>query len=100
LPSPLLKDAWISIPTEPYEMVIDFMQKLYNARLVHADLNEFNIVYHNRLPYFIDWGQGVKLEHPKAIEFLSKDVTNDVKFFTKQGVDCNFEDAFKKITNQ
>lgn len=100
MPSPLIKDAVIDNPTETYNMVIDFVRKLYVAHLVHADLNEFNIVYHNKLPYFIDWGQGVKLEHPKAIEFLRKDVENVVKFFHKQGVDCNFEDAFKFVTGQ
>lgn len=97
LPSPLLKDALIENPKATYNMIIDFIQKLYSARLVHADLNEFNIVYHNNLPYFIDWGQAVKLDHPKAIEFLRKDVENVVKFFSKQDVKCDFESAFKHI---
>lgn len=54
------------------------------AKLVHADLSEFNIMLpDNGDPVIIDVAQAVSLEHPNAMMFLEKDVGNIHRFFSK-----------------
>lgn len=58
------------------------------ARLVHADLSEYNIlVTKDEEPVIIDCAQAVLKTHPMAETFLRKDVANVVKYFRKLGVD-------------
>ena len=62
--------------------LLDFIKKLYqNAKLVHGDLSEFNILYHNQKPYYIDISQAVSIEHPKSEKYLVRDIKNIFKYF-------------------
>uniref|UniRef100_A0A8C1RZ83 Serine/threonine-protein kinase RIO1 n=1 Tax=Cyprinus carpio TaxID=7962 RepID=A0A8C1RZ83_CYPCA len=88
-PAPLLKNAVLSESKsrELYLQVIQNMRIMYNeAHLVHADLSEFNILYHNGDAYFIDVSQSVEHDHPHALEFLRKDCSNVNDFFQKHDV--------------
>uniref|UniRef100_A0A8C1H421 Serine/threonine-protein kinase RIO1 n=2 Tax=Cyprinus carpio TaxID=7962 RepID=A0A8C1H421_CYPCA len=72
---------------EPYLQIIQNMRIMYNeARLVHADLSEFNMLYHNGDAYIIDVSQSVEHDHPHALEFLRKDCSNVNDFFQKHNV--------------
>lgn len=51
--------------------------------LVHADLSEYNLLWHEGQVIFIDVSQSVDLAHPFAHEFLLRDCKNIVHFFTK-----------------
>ncbi|KAJ3416618.1 MutS-like protein [Chytridiales sp. JEL 0842] len=90
--SPRLKDAPIpkSASGEEtwwklYTHLLGSVWRMYNlCKLVHADLSEYNILYHNSLPYIIDVSQSVEHDHPHALEFLRKDVGNIVDFFGKK----------------
>lgn len=87
--SPRLKDA--SIPTselEPlYRSLLLTMHKMYHlCKLVHADLSEYNILYHLGQLYIIDVSQSVEHDHPSAFDFLRKDIKNVDDFFAKAGV--------------
>ena len=64
--------------------ILDNIKKMYTAGLVHADISEYNIMMAKK-PYFIDFGQGVILKHPKAQEFLKRDVETILKYFAKHG---------------
>ncbi|GAH28891.1 unnamed protein product, partial [marine sediment metagenome] len=68
IPAPKLKD--IKFPKEPIKLlneILGFIKILYqNANLVHGDLSEFNILYHNQKPIVIDISQAVTTHHPKA----------------------------------
>lgn len=89
IPAPLLKDVPIteSKARELYLDCILMMRRLYNdCHLVHADLSEFNILYHEGKPYFIDVSQSVEHDHPRALVFLRKDCTNINEYFRKKGV--------------
>lgn len=77
--APKLKDAiltaseWIMA----YEEVVEAMHRLYNeAKLVHADMSEYNILWHEGKCWFIDVAQAVEPQHPSALEFLMRDCNN------------------------
>ncbi|KAA0719157.1 Serine/threonine-protein kinase RIO1 [Triplophysa tibetana] len=89
MPAPLLKNAVLSESKarELYLQVIQNMRIMYqDARLVHADLSEFNMLYHNGDAYIIDVSQSVEHDHPHALEFLRKDCSNVNDFFQKHNV--------------
>ncbi|CAL7942943.1 unnamed protein product [Xylocopa violacea] len=88
-PSPKLKDVVLtaSKPRKLYRECIETMWKLYNkCKLVHADLSEYNMLYHDGSIVIIDVSQAVEHDHPMALEFLRKDCTNITEFFKKNEV--------------
>ncbi|XP_033737507.1 serine/threonine-protein kinase RIO1-like [Pecten maximus] len=88
-PAPLLKDCDISDSKarELYLQCIHMVRTLYHTcKLIHADLSEFNMLYHEGNVYVIDVSQSVEHDHPHALEFLRKDCTNITDFFRKKGV--------------
>ncbi|XP_066993817.1 serine/threonine-protein kinase RIO3 [Anabrus simplex] len=88
-PAPKLKDVMLKVAdlSLAYEDTIETMKKLYDdAHIVHADLSEYNILWHNGKCWYIDVSQAVERNHPKALEFLFRDCTNISTFFTKRGL--------------
>jgi RIO kinase 2 len=56
-----------------------------DARLVHGDLSEYNILMAESGQFvFIDWPQSVATSDPGANELLTRDVSNLVKFFARR----------------
>lgn len=89
MPAPLLKNIQLSESKarELYLQVIQYMRIMYqDARLVHADLSEFNMLYSAGGVYIIDVSQSVEHDHPHALEFLRKDCANVNDFFLKHNV--------------
>ncbi|AEO58619.1 hypothetical protein MYCTH_2306081 [Thermothelomyces thermophilus ATCC 42464] len=71
-----------------YIQLLGIMRRLYQVcSLVHADLSEYNILYHDNRLYIIDVSQSVEHDHPRALEFLRMDIKNVGDFFRRQGVD-------------
>ena len=65
------------------------MRRMYHrCKLVHADLSEYNILYHNAHLYLIDVSQSVEHDHPHAFDFLRSDIKNVEEFFGRFGVKC------------
>jgi RIO kinase 1 len=60
----------------------------HHCKLVHADLSEYNILYHESQLYIIDVGQSVEHDHPSAFDFLRSDLKNVEEFFARRGVQC------------
>ena len=89
IPAPVLKD--IKNPKEPLNLfneILSFIKLLYQkAKLVHGDLSEFNILYHNQSPVVIDISQAVAIQHPKAEVYLARDIKNIFKYFDKLGIE-------------
>jgi len=79
------------------ESILSDIRKMYNAGLVHADISEYNIMLAKDAPYLIDFGQGVLLQHPKADEFLERDVKNVLKYFEKFGIKKDFKKTLEWI---
>ncbi|GLJ45365.1 hypothetical protein SUGI_0954920 [Cryptomeria japonica] len=87
--APRLKDAALSEDTlrEGYVEIIIMMRTLYQkCKLVHGDLSEYNVLYHEGHLYCIDVSQSVDLDHPRALDFLREDCLHISDFFKKNGV--------------
>ena len=87
-PSPRLKDANLSSKhiREAYVQTVLIMRHMYQrCKLVHGDLSEYNLLWHNNSIYVIDVSQSVECTHPSAIDFLRKDSSNVNDFFHKIG---------------
>lgn len=102
-PAPKIKDAKLSPENmqTAYNQIISVIKKLYReCGLVHADLSEYNILWHNDQVWIIDVSQAVDITHPSALEFLYRDCSNMSTFFTKNGVyDVpSPEKMFNKVT--
>ena len=85
-PAPRLKDANISVSKarELYRQVLLNVRKMYHdCKLVHGDLSEYNMLYHQGEAFIIDVSQSVEHDHPHALEFLRKDLCNVTEFFRK-----------------
>lgn len=102
-PAPKLKDVVLTLSKmrEAYRECVEIMWKLYNkSRLVHADLSEYNLLYHNDNVVVIDVSQAVEHDHPMAFEFLKKDCTNITEFFKKNQVAVmNVKELFTFVTD-
>jgi len=88
-PAPQLKDAEIG-PTQAvkcYAQIIRYVRVLYQeAKLVHADLSEYNILYFAKKCWFIDFGQAVEIQHPSQLDYLQRDLSSVNALFAKGGL--------------
>lgn len=88
-------------PVQHYDMIMDNIVRLYReAKLVHADLSEFNIVVHRKKPYFIDMGQSVSIDHPSADKFLRRDLYNISAFYGRFGVRTDTEQLYNTLKTE
>ncbi|KAB8069543.1 RIO1 family-domain-containing protein [Aspergillus leporis] len=92
--SPRLKDVEFDIPNpetrwrELYIELLGHMRVMYQTcRLVHADLSEYNMLYHKKKLHIIDVSQSVEHDHPRSLEFLRMDIKNISDFFRRKSVD-------------
>jgi RIO kinase 1 len=85
-----------------YVQMLSYMRILYQTcRLVHADLSEYNILYHEGKQWIIDVSQAVEHDHPRSLEFLRMDVKNISDFFRSRNVEVLSErKAFAFVTNE
>ena len=84
-----------------YFTTLQMMQKMFKeCNLIHADLSEYNMLWHEEKLWFIDVSQSVEPTHPRALEFLVRDCSNVVTFFEKAGVPCvmSVEKLFKHVS--
>ncbi|KAJ5585575.1 uncharacterized protein N7459_005375 [Penicillium hispanicum] len=93
LPAPRLKDVEFDVADPEarwrslYMELLGYMRVMYQTcRLVHADLSEYNILYHKERLYIIDVSQSVEHDHPRSLEFLRMDIKNVSDFFRRKGV--------------
>jgi RIO kinase 1 len=99
-PAPLLRQVTLDDPEEVYSTIIEYMRLAYQeAKLVHADLSEYNILYYRKKPVIIDVGQAVLTDHPNAKDFLLRDIENVSRYF--RGLEVNImskDEALRTIT--
>ena len=94
IPAPRLKDVelvgsevdvrWRQL----YFQLLGYIRILYRTcRLVHADLSEYNILFHEDKLWLIDVSQSVEQDHPRSLDFLRMDIKNVTGFFRRKGLD-------------
>ena len=108
IPAPRLKDVVLEGDDVPqrwhalYVQLLGYMRQLYQqCRLVHADLSEYNVLYHQDKLYLIDVSQSVEHDHPESLNFLRSDIKNVNEFFGRQGVEvASDERMFDFVTSK
>ncbi|KAI9797924.1 MAG: protein kinase rio1 [Candelina submexicana] len=83
-----------------YLQLLRYMRIMYQTcHLVHADLSEYNVLYHEGKLWIIDVSQSVEHDHPRSLEFLRMDAKNINEFFRRKGVEILAEKRiFKFVT--
>ena len=87
--APRLRDADISVKKMRSlftELIVDVRMMYQKCRLVHADLSEYNLLFHDGHIWIIDVSQSVDQDHPRCLEFLREDLLHVIQYFAKQDV--------------
>jgi len=87
-------------PQKDFDFMLSEVKKIYQLGFVHSDMSEYNVVVTDDGLRILDCAQAVLLAHPKAGEFLERDVGNLVRFFKKQGAKCELEAAMKYVKDE
>jgi len=95
--APKAKEKPFEDMQEKYDLMCEYMAKMVQAKIIHADLSEYNILNNNEELVVIDVGQAVSTLHPKAKEFFERDVLNMSKWFKKHGVDTDYDLMYQAI---
>ena len=99
-PSPKLREVSVDDPQSVYDDLLQFLAVSWQkGKLVHGDFSPYNILWHDGRACIIDVGQGVVDSHPKAQEFLVRDVTRLVEWGQKNGLDVVLADAMYDVLN-
>ncbi|WP_254521542.1 serine/threonine-protein kinase Rio1 [Natrinema caseinilyticum] len=94
-----LGEVHIENPRTAYEVMREYMRRLYSAGLIHGDLSEYNVVFDEGQLVIIDLGQAVTVHHPNSRDFLERDCRNVVSFFSRQGLDVTEADLLEFVTS-
>lgn len=87
--APKLKDVRMSRSQykQAYEEIIESMRQMYmNCNLIHADMSEYNILWHDEHAWIIDVSQSIEPSHEHAFHFLLRDCQNVIGFFASVGM--------------
>ena len=96
----LSQRPYLEDPAAAERTVFDSMRKAFTeARLVNADLSEYNILTNGASLWLIDWPQAVDATHPNSAELLRHDVTAVATFFRRAyGVESDAEAAYLYVS--
>ena len=88
-------------PQDPEEfwnkLLVQLKMFVNDAKLVHGDLSNYNILNLNEEPVIIDVSQSVVLDNPISKELLERDINTLVREYTKLGVETSFEEVWEYI---
>lgn len=85
-PAPLLREVALEDPAATFADVVENMKGIRRAKLVHADLSEYNLLDWEDNIVVIDVGQAVPLDHFRAAEWFARDVGNIARYFRRLGL--------------
>jgi len=95
--APTLNDVDVDNPETAFEVVREYIRRLYDAGLVHGDLSEYNLVVYDGELVVIDVGQAVTIHHNNHDEYLRRDCRNVANFFARQGADADPESLYDYV---
>ncbi|MFB6234157.1 MAG: serine/threonine-protein kinase Rio1 [Halopenitus sp.] len=93
-----LSEVNVENPETAYEVVREYMRRLYRAGLVHGDLSEYNMIIHEGELVIIDLGQAATIHHPNSDRFLDRDCENVASFFSRQGIETDADELREFVT--
>lgn len=99
--APKLKDTTLTKAelTTAYVDLLRSVRKLYqNAQLVHARLNESNILYHDGRCWIVDFSEAVQCSHPDHGEALDTDLAKLHSFFETRGLRRAHKDSLGMLS--
>lgn len=97
-PSPRLKDVEVDDPGGVFEDLLEIAAVIWQTcDLVHADLSEYNILWHDGRPWVIDAGQAVTTRHPSAKEFLVRDITRITEWALRRGLEATVAESLVRV---
>ncbi|MDG6903178.1 MAG: serine protein kinase RIO, partial [Nitrososphaerota archaeon] len=86
-PEPAPTFAESEVDEQDYRWTFDTLGTMWRkAKMVHADLSEFNVFKSVDGDVLFDMGSAVLSSHPRAVDFLKRDASNMVRFFRKRGI--------------
>ena len=94
-----LGEVHVENPETAYEVMREYMRRLYSAGIIHGDLSEYNVVFHEGQLVVIDLGQSVTVHHPNSRGFLERDCRNVASFFRRQGLEVTDDELFEFVTD-
>jgi len=94
-----LNEVDVENPRTAFEVVREYMRRLYGAGLIHGDLSEYNVVVHEGELCLLDLGQAVTVHHPNSREFLERDCYNVAAFFRRQGLGVDADALLAAVTD-
>ena len=98
--SPKLREVHVEEPEPVFDDLLEFLAVAWQkSNLVHGDFSPFNILWHQDRAVVIDVGQAVVQGHPKAEEFLVRDVTRLVEWANKNGIEVTLAQAMYEVLN-
>lgn len=94
------------VKNQPPENPDEFWNKLLvqlklfvnEAKLVHGDLSNYNILNKDEEPIIIDVSQSVVLDNPISKELLERDINTLVREYTKLGVKTSYEEIWEYVS--
>ncbi|MBR4447872.1 serine protein kinase RIO [Methanobrevibacter sp.] len=88
-------------PQNPEEfwnkLLVQLKMFVNDAKLVHGDLSNYNILNLDEEPVIIDVSQSVVLDNPISKELLERDINTLVREYTKLGVETSFEEVWEYV---
>ncbi len=94
-----LGEVEIENPQTAYEVVREYMRRLYSAGLIHGDLSEYNIIFDEGQLVLIDLGQAVTIHHPNSQTFLERDCRNIANYFSREGFEVTEDEVLEFVTD-
>jgi RIO kinase 1 len=96
-PAPLMKDADFDVE-KGFDFTVESLRKMYHdAKLVHGDMSEYNMLVNGDEFVLIDVSQAVHLKHPASMELLERDVKNIARYFRKKGIETSEDEIMKRV---
>jgi len=96
--APTLAEVEVENPQTAYEVLREYLRRLFEAGLVHGDFSEYNVVVWDGELVVIDVGQAVTVHHPNAEQFLERDCRNVAAFFQREGLGVTEAELLEFVT--
>ena len=105
--APLLKEAVLDEPEQVAEQAIAIVEKLLRAFIIHGDLSEYNLVYHDGRLFVMDFPQAVDLssrvdrsaKFESGKDLLLRDLRNLERCFPRYGVELDPEGEYDRLSS-